>query len=187
VEQGPLAGSADVRRDATPQRRDERAGLRFGWAVALLAFALVTAVAWSADRGDMFVYQSRVEPREGGRYVAVVYADQQSALDLIRAERGWQAVAVSFALVPLWFIAWRRFRISGGRWIGIAWSLSTGAAAIALVAQRPLAPGMTGHGYYPSVVAAAVLLASAFVVAPLPRDPEALSELQVKSLLRKQK
>src|SRR5262245_56666179 len=133
----------------------------------------------------MFVYQSRVELREGGKYVAVVRADQQSALDLVRAERGWQVVAASFELVPLWFAAWRRFRIAGARWVGIAWSLSAGAAVIALVAQRPLAPGMEGHGYYPSVVAGAVLLASAFVVAPPPRDPEALSELPVKRLVRK--
>jgi hypothetical protein len=184
VEQGAPAGSA-VRREATAQRRDERAGLRFGWAVALLVLALMTAVAWSAWRGDMFVYQSRVEVQQGGKYVALIRADRQSALDLVRAERGWQMVAASFALVPLWFVAWRRFRIAGGRWIGIAWSLSAGAAVIALVAQRPLVPGMEGHGYCPSVVAGAVLLAAAFVVAPATRDPEEMSELQVKSLLRK--
>ena len=102
----------------------------------------------------------------------------------------WGLAVGALHLIPLWYWCWRRSRMAWGGLVGTALSLGTAAALWLTIAAthdelfRQIAQ-CDIRGYHPALVASAFVLAAAFVVAPPPRDPEALSELQVKSLLRK--
>ena len=104
----------------------------------------------------------------------------------------WGLSVGALHLIPLWYWWWRRSRMAWGGLIGAALSLATAAALWLTIAathadlEQQIALCRIG-GYHPALVASAFALAAAFVVAPRPRDPEALSELQVKSLVRKHK
>lgn len=104
----------------------------------------------------------------------------------------WGLAVGALHLVPLWYVWWRRSRMAWGALIGAALSLGTAAALWLTIAEtradyaRDIVE-FRARGYHPALVATAFVLAAAFVVAPPPLDPEALSELQVKSLLRKQR
>ncbi len=164
-----------------------RAGLRFGWSVALIVLAVGVAAAWGFGRGDRFLYQDRYWLDESGLHptVHVERADNQTMLALVRSETAWAVVAASILLIPLWFVAWRRTGIAGGRWIGAAWSVSVAIAVVVLVAARPVVPGMTLHGFYGSFIAAGIVLTAAFVVAPERRDDDAIEAITVARLLRR--
>lgn len=174
---------------AVPSRRPpgDRAGLRFGWSVALIVLAVGVAAAWGFGRGDSFLYQDRYWLDASGRHptVQVERVDQHTMLALVRSDRAWAFVAASILLIPLWFAIWRRTGIAGGRWIGAAWSMSVAIAVVVLVATRPVRPGMTLHGFYGSFIAAGVLLAVAFLVAPERRDDDAIEAITVARLLRR--
>lgn len=102
----------------------------------------------------------------------------------------WGLTVGALHFIPLWYWWWRRSRMAWGGLVGAALSLGTAVALWLTIAAshdeltRQIAQCRIG-GYHPALVASAFVLAAAFVVAPPPRDPEALSELQVRSLLRK--
>ena len=104
----------------------------------------------------------------------------------------WGLAVGALHLIPLWYLWWRRSRMAWGGLVGIALSLGTAAALWLTIAEtrdgffQRIAQCRIG-GYHPSLVASAFVFAAAFVVAPPPRDPETLNELQVKSLVRKQR
>jgi len=195
VEQGATIPKPPAPADTRPAGRREIAG------IALVAVALLFGVlpCWLMA-GSFFPVTGRGvwQPGPNGELVAPEMLAHH--LDWASHSLGWYVThrlhwgltVGALHLVPLWYWWWRRSRMAWGGLVGAALSLGTAAALWLTIAathddlDRQISHCWIG-GYHPALVASAFVLAAAFVVAPPPRDPEALSELQVKSLLRKQK
>ena len=183
---------------ATDTRRAERRAIA---GIALVAVALLFGVlpnwvmskSFFAVRGSgMWQLGPNGEPVDPGVYVHHLAWATHTLWWYVTHRLHWGLAVGALHLIPLWYWWWRRSRMAWGGLIGIALSLGTAAALWLTIAEtrdglfHQIAQCHIG-GYHPALVASAFVFAAAFVVAPPPRDPEVLSELQVKSLLRRQR
>lgn len=186
--------------DASLARKRERATT---WAVILVGVALVMGIApnWFIGRSflamDSFVQLQDAPGRDicMGRY-------GNSLRWLVTHDVVWACAIATLALPPLWFWWWRRSATAFGGAIGTMLSLAAAVAVIYAVTQTP-ATFSSSYAHWPSspvilgtehvekngnhwtLVAAAMLFAIAFLVAPAPRDPESVNALQVRGLVRR--
>src|SRR5262245_46482075 len=99
----------------------------------------------------------------------------------------WALALVTTLAGPLWFWWWRRSAMSSGALVGTFISLSSIASvALCAVTVEPLSAGTLDdlQASIPVLILAGVVSTLAFRIAPQPADPEVLSELQVRGLLR---
>jgi hypothetical protein len=190
VEQGTTNSAAGAA--AVARRTSLRAERREIAAVALVAIAVVLGILPSWLMSWSFFPVEGNSMAGGNDWVMRVDWATHSLWWYVTHRLHWGLSVGALHLVPLWYWLWRRSRMAWGGLVGIALSLGTAAALWLTIAEtradlaRKIAQ-FRADGYHPALVATAFVFAAAFVVAPPPRDPEALNELQVKSLLRKQK
>lgn len=185
MEQGAAIPTSPAATDARSADRRAIAG------IALVAVALLFGVLpnWMMSR-SFFPVEGNPSPPGGNNWVMRIDWATHTLGWYVTHRLHWGLAVGALHLIPLWYWWWRRSRMAWGGLIGIALSLGTAAALWLTIAEtrdelfRQIAQCRIG-GYHTSLVASAVVFAAAFVVAPPPRDPEALSELQVKSLLRR--
>jgi hypothetical protein len=191
---GNARASFAARRGALDERSGrtarERAALRIGWAAGLMALAWFITGAFGFGTRAAFLYQiDYAHPLSTYPY-GYFMGEQRTLFGLARREPAWAATVAAIVLNPLWFVMWRRTALPAGRGIGVVWSLSVTAAVIALGASRKVAPGMELHGSWPSLTAAGVFLALAFVVAPRAvrrANEDEVDAFTLRRLLRKQR
>jgi hypothetical protein len=193
VEQGSAISTAPAAADALRAERREVVGL------SLVAVALPLGVlpCWLMSRSFFPVTGSGVwqagpngEPVDTGVLAHRLDWATHSLGWYVTHRLAWGLAVGALHVIPLWYWWWRRSRIAWGGLVGAALSFGTAAALWLTIAAthddlvRKIAQCHI-RGYHPALVASAFVLAAAFVVAPPPRDDEALNELQIRSLLRR--
>jgi hypothetical protein len=160
-------GGASATRVA--RRWSELAPKRLTLSVLLVIAAPVAMTASSVIAGRPVVINlSYLGIPVGGDWTDT---SERSLTELVRYDVGWAAAVLSFALLPLWFLIWRRSAIAFGRAIGLLWSAVVAASVGAMVSQFDgidsmlIVTEVTG-GTYPELISAAVMIAIAFGVAP---------------------
>ena len=187
--QGSFGHNARPARDLPRSRGAKTVPVRSVVAGLLAAVAPVVAFAPSVFAGDRFlfvrtVYVFRSSQGQSTSIPVDVFGlppMSWTLLELVTSDAGWAALALSLLLAPLWFVAWRRGLSPAGRAIGIVWSASALFAACILVSRRSQevlsamgsSPSTAIGGSYWTLIAAGVLLAAAFAVAPAPVAREA--------------
>jgi hypothetical protein len=170
---GETAGAAcDVARASKARMR---------WAVALLVVGVVVAFAPGLAADMAFLRVVHIWHVDGrGEWIELVGLTRfdrtrvdgselgTSALDLVRTEVAWAAIAASLGVVSLLFGWWRRDGFPFARWAGVGCSMAAAVSVIALVASmRGLSDVPSGNWW--TVPLGGALMAAAFVVAPAPR------------------
>jgi hypothetical protein len=122
----------------------------------------------------------------------VAMSSTKSLGALVSGDPFWYFAFGTLAAALAWFVWWRRSAMAYGRVLGVAASLAGAAAVRVAVGRSFVAPASppdstwttTFGGTFWLLVAAGVCLALAFLVAPPPRDPDAIDAAEAARLRR---
>jgi hypothetical protein len=170
-------------------------------ALVLVGIALLFAHGgtWSFGR-SFLVMESCARMTDRPDFLMPLHRDGNSLAWLVAHDRWWTAALVLSSAPALWFWWWRRSRMAYGRLLGIALCVAGSGAAVYAMLERPrvfhpwFAGASTwiagsdavrvGGTWWVLLVAHAVFVA-AFLAAPAPGDPDAMSDVQLRRLLRR--
>jgi hypothetical protein len=161
----------------------DRAERRRTWGWRLIALGFLLAVSVPVVAGREFLEFARTNRVLFGAWAGQTYTSRfsESLWELVVRDAGWAAVSLSLVLLP---IAYWRWRVSGTR----LWRTLGGALAVAVALAVSILTFTQSVGEAQPALGlafAALVSATAFLVAPPSHDPEGLDALSIRRLVRR--